>query len=332
MKIADIQTRLAGAGIDGWLFYDFRRSNPIAYRTLELPDDLVVTRRWYYFVPATGEPRGLVSALEPTNLGTLPGKKRIYRTWEERRAALELMLPAGGRVAMEYSPFNAIPYVSTVDAGTVELIRSLGVEVVSSADLVQEAAARWSDEQRQGGEQDGEAGDDRRPGQVDPGRRPDGRRDQRVLAVEDRVREPAERPDHDLRVVERADVLAARLDHEPQPEVEERDGAVGGEGRRACPAAGRQLETRARRRHVGGSYSRLRPARAATPADSPLAPYVARWVPRKGACLSWESLLDSPRPKGEAFAARRRQNRSNRGDERDSPHERRTEDSSKSST
>jgi Xaa-Pro dipeptidase len=148
MKVSEIQRRLAAAGLDGWLFYDFRRSNPIAYRTLELPDDLVVTRRWYYFLPAAGEPRGLVSALEPSNLDGLPGEKRVYRTWEERRTALEAILPRGGRVAMEYSPLNAIPYVSTVDAGTVELVRSFGVEVVSSADLVQETAARWSDAQR----------------------------------------------------------------------------------------------------------------------------------------------------------------------------------------
>ena len=150
MKVSDIQSRLADAGLDGWLFFDFRRTNPVAYRTLELPEDLVVTRRWYYFVPARGEPCGLVSALEPTNLDALPGQKQVYRTWEERRAALAAMLPPRGRVAMEYSPLNAIPYVSTVDAGTIELIRSFDVEVVSSADLVQEATARWSDGQRQG--------------------------------------------------------------------------------------------------------------------------------------------------------------------------------------
>jgi Xaa-Pro aminopeptidase len=149
MDIPEMQARLAKQGLDGWLFYDFHRRNPIAYRTLSLPEDLIVTRRWYYFVPAQGEPVGLASALEAHNLDTLPGSKRSYRTWEERRDALQEILPAGGRVAMEYSPLNSIPYVSLVDAGTVELVRSLGVTVVSSADLVQAAVSQWTDRQWQ---------------------------------------------------------------------------------------------------------------------------------------------------------------------------------------
>ncbi|MGI8553756.1 MAG: M24 family metallopeptidase [Dehalococcoidia bacterium] len=150
MDITEIQAQLTHLGFDGWLFFDFRRSNRIAYRILNLPDHLVVTRRWYYYIPREGEASGLVSALEPTNLDTLPGEKRVYRTWQERQAFLQALLPSGSRIAMEYSPLNAIPYVSRVDAGTVDLVRSFGIEVVSSADMVQEAVARWSQEQWQG--------------------------------------------------------------------------------------------------------------------------------------------------------------------------------------
>src|SRR5437868_1618286 len=115
MQVTAIQEKLNQQGLDGWLFYDFRRTNPIAYRMLELPDELIVTRRWYYFVPRTGAPAGLVSALEAHNLDSLPGKKLVYRTWQDRTEALRSILPLGGRVAMEYSPLNAIPYVALVD-------------------------------------------------------------------------------------------------------------------------------------------------------------------------------------------------------------------------
>jgi len=147
MDLAAVQRAIAESNLDGWLFFDFRRSNPIAYRTLGLPDDLIVTRRWYYYVPRSGPPTGLVSALEPGNLDALPGEKVVYRTWEQRRAALGEMLPPGGSVAMEYSPQNDIPYISVVDGGTVDLVRSFGVTVVSSADLLQLTSARWSQEQ-----------------------------------------------------------------------------------------------------------------------------------------------------------------------------------------
>src|SRR5947209_8162361 len=147
MKVQEIQARLAQYGIDGWLFYDFHHRNSIAYRTLELPEDLIATRRWFYYVPSHGEAASLVSALEAHNLDSLPGEKLVYRTWEERRDLLARVLPAGGRVAMEFSPLNAIPYIALVDAGTVDLIRSLGVDVVSSADLVQLAISQWTPEQ-----------------------------------------------------------------------------------------------------------------------------------------------------------------------------------------
>ena len=150
MQIPEIQRQLRQCGYDGWLFYDFRRTNPIAYRALALPQELVVTRRWYYYVPRDGEPAGIVSALEAHNLDTLPGQKHAYRTWQERQGLVAAVLPRGARIAMEYSPLGAVPYVSRVDAGTIEFVRSLGVEVVSSADLVQEAVALWSEAQWHG--------------------------------------------------------------------------------------------------------------------------------------------------------------------------------------
>ena len=141
-----LQHAAAEAGFDAWLFYDFRGSDPIARRILGL-DDGLSTRRWYYCVPARGEPRSLVSAVEPNALATLPGAARVYRSWQEHAAGLEEILDGLARVAMQYSPGNAVPYLSRVDAGTVEAVRALGVEVVSSADLVQRFEAVWTDEQ-----------------------------------------------------------------------------------------------------------------------------------------------------------------------------------------
>jgi len=150
MEIPQIQELLRHANIPAWLLYDFRHSNPIAYRTLGLDAGKIATRRWYYLVPREGEPRKLVSPLEAGILDRLPGEKTVYRTWQDREAGLRALLDGLGRVAMEYSPNCAVPYVSTVDGGTLELIRSFGVEVVSSADLVQETVARWSAAQLQG--------------------------------------------------------------------------------------------------------------------------------------------------------------------------------------
>jgi Xaa-Pro aminopeptidase len=146
MRIEEIQALLRERRIDGWLFCDFRRSNPIAYQALGLHTK-IVTRRWYYFLPAAGEPRKLVSALEAGALAELPGATHIYRTWQEREHGLGDLLAGAHTIALEYSPRNAIPYVSRVDAGTVELLRGFGKELVSSADLVQHAVARWSQEQ-----------------------------------------------------------------------------------------------------------------------------------------------------------------------------------------
>ena len=147
MEIPAIQELLRRQEIAAWLLYDFRHSNPIAYRTLGLDERTHATRRWYYLVPQEGEPRKLVSPLEAGILDRLPGERTVYRTWQEREAALQSMLAGFDRVAMEYSPRGMVPYVSRVDGGTLELIRSFGVEVVSSADLVQETVARWSEAQ-----------------------------------------------------------------------------------------------------------------------------------------------------------------------------------------
>jgi Xaa-Pro dipeptidase len=136
-KIEEIAATLAANGIDGWLFYDFRHSDPIAYRILGLDLRSLSTRRWFYLVPALGMPRRLVSAVEQDRLDLLPGERSIYRSADEMTAALAAMLAGMRRVAMNYSPECAIPYVSRVDGGTLELVRSCGVEVVTAADLIQ---------------------------------------------------------------------------------------------------------------------------------------------------------------------------------------------------
>jgi len=136
-RIAEIARALRDAAIDGWLFYDFRLTDPLAYRILGIPTDLVTTRRWFVLVPADGEPSALVSAVEAHRLDSVAVSRRAYRSEDEMRQALRAMLAGRRRIAMQYSPEAAIPYVARVDAGTVELVRSMGVEVVSSADLVQ---------------------------------------------------------------------------------------------------------------------------------------------------------------------------------------------------
>jgi len=144
--INGIQNDLRAAKLDGWLFYDFRGRDPIAQGILQLPPGMR-TRRWYYFVPAKGTPRKLVHKIETESLGALPGDTLFYAGQEELRKNLAKLLGRSKNVAMQYSPKNAIPYVAMVDAGTVELVRSTGVKVVSSADLVQKYEACWSEAQ-----------------------------------------------------------------------------------------------------------------------------------------------------------------------------------------
>lgn len=135
------------ASIDGWLFYDFRGSDPLSYRVLLLDPSTHVTRRWYYWIPAEGSPRKLLHRIEPHVLDRLPGETDLYVSWEQQRRLLARLLQGRRRIAMQYSPLNAVPYVSRVDAGTIELIRSFGVDVVSSADLIQTFEAVWTDRQ-----------------------------------------------------------------------------------------------------------------------------------------------------------------------------------------
>ena len=133
-------------GLDGWLLYDFHGSNPIARRLTGLDNGFKTTRRWYYVIPASGEPRKLVHAIESHNLDHLPGGKTIYSQRDTLASGLTSVLGGLKRIAMEYSPGNNIPYISRVDAGTVEAVRGLGIDVGSSGDLVQRFEAIWSDQ------------------------------------------------------------------------------------------------------------------------------------------------------------------------------------------
>ena len=144
MKLEELQAALRQQGIDAWLFCDVDHRDPIAYRVLGLPADQLVSRRWYYLVPADGEPRKLVHQIEAGQLDALPGEAVQYAGWRELLQRLEQMLAPVRTVAMQYSPCNQLPAVSLVDAGTVELVRGLGKQVVSSAELVQRFEARWS--------------------------------------------------------------------------------------------------------------------------------------------------------------------------------------------
>jgi len=147
MDLPAIQAALRERKIDAWLFCDHHRRDPIAYHVLDLPPELHVSRRWYYLIPAEGEPAKLNHRVEPRHLHTLAGRQRYYGAWQEMWDELRAMLRPYRRVAMQYSPKNQIMYVSLVDGGTVELVRSFGVEVVSSADLVARFEATLSPEQ-----------------------------------------------------------------------------------------------------------------------------------------------------------------------------------------
>ena len=135
MDLEAIQSALRENKLDGWLFYDHHNRDPLAYRILGIPGGHV-TRRWYYFIPAKGEPKKLVHRIESGKLDLLPGTKDQYSSWNELQSQLLKMLDGATKIAMQYSPNNAIMYVSLVDAGTVELLRSFGKEIVTSADLV----------------------------------------------------------------------------------------------------------------------------------------------------------------------------------------------------
>jgi Xaa-Pro dipeptidase len=149
IDVRAVQQALRDQGLDGWLWYDFQGANPIAQRLAGIGSDggHLASRRWFYLIPATGEPRGLVHKIERHNLDRLPGTKTPYAGRIELEAGLKELLTGAHRVAMEYSPNGAIPYVSRVDAGTLEMVRGQGIDVVSSGDLVQQFEAHWTADQ-----------------------------------------------------------------------------------------------------------------------------------------------------------------------------------------
>jgi Xaa-Pro aminopeptidase len=147
MNIDAIQNAIREAGFDGWLFYDHHHRDPIAARVLGMDEKAHVTRRWYYYVPASGEPRKLVHRIESGRLDSLPGGRGLYSSWQELATGLEAMLCDARVIAMQYSPDNAIMYVSMVDAGTIEFLRGIGKHIVSSADLVSQFEAVLTEEQ-----------------------------------------------------------------------------------------------------------------------------------------------------------------------------------------
>jgi len=145
-KISSIQQALRLQKIDAWLFYDFWKRNEYAQRILEFPAHIMNTRRFFYLIPAEGEPKKLVHSIERWNLDYLPGEKIIYLSWQSLEEGLKDILKGVRTVAMEYSPGNAIPYISKVDAGTIEMVRKTGVNVISSMDLTQYFESRWTEE------------------------------------------------------------------------------------------------------------------------------------------------------------------------------------------
>jgi Xaa-Pro dipeptidase len=147
MNLEQIQAALREQQVDGWLFYDHHHRDPIAYRILGLSDSLHVSRRWYYFIPAEGSPRKLTHRIESGKLASLPGSGHLYSSWQELEDGLRTMLEGYKKLAMQYSPRNAIMYVSLVDAGTIELLREMGKTIVSSADLVSRFEAVLTPEQ-----------------------------------------------------------------------------------------------------------------------------------------------------------------------------------------
>jgi Xaa-Pro aminopeptidase len=147
MQLDELQRAIREQGFDAWLFYDHHHRDPIAYRILGLSATAHVTRRWYYLVPAEGEPRKLVHRIESGRLDALPGSRAMYSSWQELEAQLAGLVTGVKRVAMQYSPRNAIMYVSLVDAGTVEVLRGLGLTILSSADMVSQFEAVLNDEQ-----------------------------------------------------------------------------------------------------------------------------------------------------------------------------------------
>jgi Xaa-Pro dipeptidase len=133
MNIAEVQEQLQKSGLDGWLLYDFKRNNSLAWNFLEIPEEKHTTRRFFYWIPAKGDPIRIVHEIEMHTLDHLSGEKKIYFRWQTLEEILKEILKGSSKIAMEYSPKCAVPYVSKVDAGTMELVQGCGVKVVSSA-------------------------------------------------------------------------------------------------------------------------------------------------------------------------------------------------------
>jgi Xaa-Pro dipeptidase len=148
-NLPEVQSAIRELGLDGWLLYDFRGLNVLARRVLGFGADKHLTRRWFYFVPAQGQPKKLVHRIETSALSDFPGETSVYLKWQELEAGVKSLVAGSKKIAMEYVGRNANPYVSRVDGGTIELVKSFGVEIVSSGDLVQWFEACWSDEQWQ---------------------------------------------------------------------------------------------------------------------------------------------------------------------------------------
>ena len=147
MDLSAIQHALRKRNIDAWLFYDHHHRDPIAYRVLGLPENLMVTRRWYYLIPAAGEPVKLVHKIEAGHLDSLPGVKKQYSGWQELFDSLKQILAPHRDIAMQYSPNNLVFTISMVDAGTADLVRGLGKNIVSAADLIAQFESTWTEEQ-----------------------------------------------------------------------------------------------------------------------------------------------------------------------------------------
>src|SRR5687768_11118408 len=143
--LPSVQPAVRGFGLDGWLLYDFRGSNLLARRVLGFDDSQHGSRRWFYFIPAVGTPLKLVHRIETAALDHLPGEKRVYLRWQDLEAGVRELVGGAKRIAMEYAPRTSNPYVSRVDAGVVELVRSFRCEIPSSGDLIQQFEAIWED-------------------------------------------------------------------------------------------------------------------------------------------------------------------------------------------
>jgi Xaa-Pro aminopeptidase len=146
-NLAAIQDALGQLKLDGWLLYDFRGLNMLAKRIVQLPEEQMLSRRWFYFIPAKGEPQKLVHRIEPHALDHLPGSAETYLRWQQLEERVAALVRGAKTVAMEYVPRNANPYVSRVDCGTIELVRSFGPTIVPSGDLIQMFEATWDDDQ-----------------------------------------------------------------------------------------------------------------------------------------------------------------------------------------